>query len=168
MKFPKAIKKINTVIGIIGGISIFFVSCLTVFEAIARYVFNSPTSWTTNLSTWILVWFAFMASAYSFQSHGHVVVDMFKDMADKHTKSRTLRRVMSVIGYIIAIGFVAALFYGGVYRSGKALALRQMTATLHPIPMICLTAAVVCGSAMMLLTLVCIVIDLLGKNEEYL
>ena len=168
MRFPKIIKKINTVVGIVCGISVFAIACFTVFEAIARYVFNSPTSWTTNLSTWILIWFAFLGSAYSFQTHGHVVVDMFKDMIDKRTKTRTVRRIMSVIGYAIAVCFVGALLYGGILLTKKAIMYGQVTASLHPIPMVCLTTAIIAGCALMIVTLISIIIDLLGKNDEYL
>jgi len=168
LKFPVFVKKLNHVVAIICGCMVVLISVLTVFEAIARGVFNSPTSWSLNVCTWLLIWFAFLGSAYSFQEHGHVGVDMFKDYVDKHTKTRFPRRVMSVAGYSISIVFIGVLLYGGISLCKKAVSMHQMTTTSIQIPMVVLTSAMVVGCLLMLLTLVCIVLDLIGKGSDYL
>lgn len=168
MTFPVFVKKLNRVIAIICGCMVVIISILTVFEAVARAVFNSPTSWSLNFCTWLLIWFAFLGSAYSFQEHGHVGVDMFKDFLDKHTKTRLPRRIMAVSGYCVSIVFIGVLLYGGIQLSRRAVSLHQMTATVTPIPMVVLTSAMVAGCLLMILTLVCIILDLLGKGTDYL
>ncbi|MCC8028495.1 MAG: TRAP transporter small permease subunit [Lachnospiraceae bacterium] len=168
MKYPVVIKKINTVIAFVCGVMVFAIALLTVFEAVMRSVFQNSTSWSLNLCTYLLIWFAFMGSAYSFQAHGHVGVDLLKDWIDGRTKTRMPRRVMAIIGYVLSIIYIFAILYGGVRLCQKAVTYHQTTATVHSIPLILLTSAVVVGCAWMIVTLICIIIDLIGLNDDHL
>lgn len=168
MRFPDAMKKLNKAIAFVCGSLVMIIAVLTVFEAVMRYFFHNPTSWSLNVCTYILIWYAFLGSAYSFQVHGHVGVDMFKDIIDKRTKTRCVRRIMAIAGYGMSIVYIATLLYGGYRLCAKAVQYHQMTSAVNPIPMIFLTSAVVAGCVLMLVTLVCIILDLLGKGDEYM
>ncbi len=170
MKYPVIWKKINRIIAIVAGCLALFIACLSVYEAIARYFFNSPTSWTLNTSCYLLVWSIFLGSAYAFQEGGHVGVDMIKEMVDKRAKGdkHTSRRVMSIAGYAITFTFLVVILYGGTGLLQKALEYHQVTSATHPIPTSLLYTGMILGTVLMLITLIFIILDLLSGSNEYL
>ncbi|MCD7935517.1 MAG: TRAP transporter small permease [Tannerellaceae bacterium] len=170
MKFPAFWKKVNKYIAVVAGCLALLIAVLSVYEAIARYCFHSPTSWTLNVSCYILVWSIFLGSAYAFQEGAHVGVDMVKEWVDKRTKGdrHMPRRVMAVCGYVITFIFLLVILYGGVGLAQKSLAYNQMTVATHPIPTIWLYTGMIVGTVLMLITLVFILIDLLTGGDDYL
>ena len=59
---------------------------ITTFEVISRYVFNTPTQWTLDLSVYLLVWYCY-ATIASLQQHGrHVKVDLFTSHFTERTQ----------------------------------------------------------------------------------
>ncbi len=115
MRFPKWLASINKVCAYISGAIVFLGSALAVMESLLRKVFVSPTDWSLNLTQGVFIWAAFLGSSYAFQELGHVCVDMFRDIFDRHTKNprRPLRRTLAVIGYIISAFVVFFLTRGG-------------------------------------------------------
>ncbi len=170
MKFPVIWKKINKVIATIAGCLALLIAFLSVYEAIVRYCFHSPTSWTLNVSCYILVWSIFLGSSYAFQEGSHVGVDMVKDWVDKKGKGkkRIPRRIMAIIGYVITFIFLMVILHGAFGLAQKALLYHTMTTATNPIPMIWLYAGMILGTILMLITLIFIIIDLLTGNDDYL
>ena len=169
MKYPAFWKKVVDSLAFLSGCMVMLTAILSTYEAIARF-FKTPTSWSLNFSTYILIWAMFLGASYAFQEHGHVAVDMLRDVADKISgrKNRLLRRCMAVIGYLMAVVFSAVLLYGGRFRVSRAMRLNAVTPNTTPIPLWILDAAIVAGSLLMLVTLVFILLDLLNKGEKYL
>ena len=159
MRYPLFIRKLNKGISRVSGAIILLISALAVYEAIARHFFTSPTSWTLNFSCFIFLWAIFMGSAYAFQEHGHVAVDLLRDLIDKKNPSRKIRRVVSVIGYCVSCVVVIVFFYGGWRLCVKAIELDQLAPVMFYFPLIWVYPAIVVGSALMLLTLAFIIMD---------
>lgn len=170
MKYPKLMGKINTVGAMICGVVVFGFALLAVMESVLRQVFNSPTVWTLNVTQSVFIWAAFMGSAYAFQEHGHVAVDLIRDLVDKHTKSpkRTPRRVMAVIGYICAFIVVICILWGGWLQTVTAIELNQMESYVFKFPHVISTLPVVIGSVQMLVTLIFMILDIFAGGEKYL
>ena len=170
MRYPKIMKKINVTGAIICGIVVFIFALLAVMESVLRQFFNAPTVWTLNITQSMFIWAAFLGSSYAFQEHGHVAVDLFRDLVDKHTKSpkRTPRRVMAVIGYICAFLVVVCILWGGWIQTVNAIELNQMEAYVFKFPHVVSTLPVVIGSIQMLVTLIFMILDILAGGEKYL
>lgn len=169
MKYPKFMRRINGGAAFFSGTIVFLISVLAVFEAISRQFFNSPTKWTLNLSCYVFIWAIFLGSSYAFQEHGHVAVDLLRDFIDKKTApSRTVRRVLAIIGYCISAVVIAVFLYGGVKLCEKSLAFGQMAPTTFPLPLFPFHLAIVVGCALMLLTLFFMILDLFSGSEEHL
>lgn len=49
------------------------------YEVVARYVFNSPTEWSLELSCYGLVWSAFLGAAYTLDTNQHVRVEILTE-----------------------------------------------------------------------------------------
>ena len=170
MSYPKFWKKTNDFLAFFSGSLVMIIAIITAYEAIARRIFASPTSWTLNASTYILIWTFFLASAYAFQEFGHVSVDMLRDVVDRHdaSKNRMIRRVISTFGYILTMGYVSVLLLGGYRMTARALRFSVLTSTTTPIPIWLLYVSIIIGAALMLVTLLFIVLDLLRKGDKYL
>ena len=170
MNYPKFWKKTNDFLAFFSGSLVMIIAVITAYEAIARRIFASPTSWTLNASTYLLIWTFFLASAYAFQEFGHVSVDMLRDFVDKYDKSkhRIARRVISVLGYIMTMGYIYVLLLGGYRMTARALRFNVLTPTTTPIPIWILYISIIVGAVLMLITLLFIVLDLLKKGNKFL
>ncbi len=161
--------RINMVGAIMCGIIVFVFALLAVMESILRK-FGHPTVWTLNLTQSIFIWAAFLGSAWAFQEHGHVSVDLLRDVVDKHTKrpGRLPRRIMSVVGYICAFVVVLVILYGGWLQTVSSISINQMEPYVFKLPHVVSTLPVVIGSVQMLATLVFIILDLFAGGDKYL
>jgi TRAP-type C4-dicarboxylate transport system permease small subunit len=169
LKYPKIMENVNKVGAILCGVIVFVFAALAVMESILRK-FGHPTVWTLNLTQSIFIWAAFLGSSWAFQEHGHVSVDLVRDLVDRHSKraDRLPRRVMSVIGYICAFAVVLAILYGAWLQTTQAIAHNQLEPYVFKLPHVVSTLPVVIGSVQMLLTLVFIILDLFAGGEKYM
>ncbi len=137
-------------------------------ESVLRQFFNSPTVWTLNITQAMFIWAAFLGSSYAFQEHGHVAVDLVRDLVDKHTKNpkRTPRRVMAVIGYIAAFVVIICMLWGGWIKTADAINMHQMR-TLCLIPKVVSTCR---GNRFhtVLATLIFMILEPLAGGDKYL
>ena len=170
LRYPKFMVTVNKIGAYICGGIVLGASILAVMESILRKVFASPTTWTLNLSTGIFIWAAFLGSSWAFQELGHVSVDLFRIMVDKHTKGakRWPRRIMSIIGYVISFAVICAILYGGWKLCVKAITFHQLATYAFKFPLIISYSAIVVGSIQMLLTLFFIILDLFSGGDKYL
>jgi TRAP-type C4-dicarboxylate transport system permease small subunit len=116
-----------------------------------------------DISQFVLIWAVFIGSGYSFQEHGHVRVDLFTE----HMRPK-LRKTCAIFAYTFAALFVAALGYSCFRMLRTTLRLRRLTNSMVQIPQWILIAAMIFGCLMMLITLVCIALDLVGDGKKYL
>lgn len=168
MKYPAFLRKLNSVLAFCSGCLILLTGLFAVFEAIMRGVFNSPTKWTLNLSCYLLIYIVFLSSPYAFQSHGHVLVDLFRDIMDKVAPSRVPRRASAIFGYTVSLAFVGSLLYAGIKLVQKAVKYATLTTTTIPIPLAWLQIAIVIGCVLMIITLIFIILDLISGSDEFI
>jgi C4-dicarboxylate transporter DctQ subunit len=139
---------------------------LTVMEAILRSVFNSPTGWSFDLSTYLLIWAFFLGTAYGFQEKGHVAVDMLTNVIAKKFGERPVR-VLAVISYIICLICVIVLFRGALMMFLRSVAEKRTTFATFVIQEAWLDVGMVIGAALMIVTVFFIVLDLLSGDKKY-
>lgn len=170
MRYPKFMVTINKIGAYICGGLVLGTSVLAVMESILRKVFASPTTWTLNLSTGIFIWAAFLGSSWAFQELGHVSVDLFRLMVDKHTKGekRMPRRIMAIFGYVVSFIVMCVFLYGGWEYCVRCIEQNRMAPYAFEFPMIISYAAIPVGSILMMLTLIFIILDLLSGGDKYL
>lgn len=170
MNYPKFMTKINKCCAYISGGIVLAASVLAVMESILRKFFLSPTTWSLNLTQGVFIWAVFLGSSYAFQEIGHVSIDMVRDIIDKHTKGekRVPRRIIAIIGYLISGTVVGVIFYGGIKLCKRAISLNQLAPYNFKFPYIISYAAIVVGCILMLLTIICIILDLIKGNDKYL
>ncbi len=88
----------------------------TLYEVVARYAFHSPTRWSMELNIDLMVYFAFLAGAYT-QLHGHHVrVDIIFDKLSPRKKA-----AFDIFTFLLALTFVAVLVWKGLEMSAFSL-----------------------------------------------
>lgn len=149
----------------------FIVAIMFLVEAVLRYVFRHPTSFMEDYACYLHCLALFLGCAFTFQVRGHVGVDMFKKMIGKKTKGAHNNlgpRVMSIIGYIQTLFFLAIFGYSALKMCVNSKNIGSMTASTYPIPQFWLYLIMTVGCALMIITVVFIILDLLSKSDEYI
>ncbi len=164
MRYPRFWKKIVDSLALAAGSLTLVIAVLSVLEAIMRYIFKSPTSWSLTTCTYILLYVVFFASPYAFQEGGHVAVDMVRIACDKINTSGKLRRIICVIGYLFALLFMYVLAKGVWQLLGKAIAGATKTLAKPVIPMWALYGPMAVGLVIMAVTLIFIILDCISKD----
>jgi TRAP-type C4-dicarboxylate transport system permease small subunit len=160
-------ERINVLCGLVSGALIIMIGLLATMEGILRGIFSSPTSWSLDLSTYILIWMVFLGTAYSFQEKGHVSVDLVKEMVGGRWGEKAVKW-MTVAGYMMCLVVIAVLLWGGYDSLAGALKYGKLTVGNLQIPLAYLYSAMVAGSILMAVTVVFIILDLLGNGKKYL
>ena len=79
---------LTRVVGIIAGLLLFIPAFSVVYEVIMRGMFNSPTEWVVEISTYCVTIAGFLGMAVTFVANKHIKVDILLS----HLSKRTLRR----------------------------------------------------------------------------
>jgi TRAP-type C4-dicarboxylate transport system permease small subunit len=170
LKYPKFMEKINRVTALISGSIVFIAAVLAVMESILRQALSRPTVWTLNITCSVFIWAAFLGSAYAFQEHGHVAVDLLRDAVDKWTRKpgRLPRRIMAIIGYGCSFTIIYVILLGGWKLCADAIKYNTMAPYIFKFPIIYSYSAIVVGTVLMLVTLIFMILDLFSGSEKFL
>jgi TRAP-type mannitol/chloroaromatic compound transport system permease small subunit len=83
---------------------------VVVYEVCMRYLFNSPTIWGFEATTFIYGMHFVLGFAYTHKHNGHVAIDIFESRLPK--KPRTLLRI--IVNLLLFIPTVGLLAYAAV------------------------------------------------------
>ncbi len=72
----RVVRAVSTAMLFLAGVGIVFMAMATAYEVVARYAFNSPTTWATELSTYALIATIFFGASYAQMTGAHVRVDI--------------------------------------------------------------------------------------------
>jgi len=104
-----------------------FAIVLTVsWQVFSRFVLSSPSSFTEELSRFLLIWIGILGAAYAYKTKAHLGLDMFVE------KMSGIRRVSAVvlIEIITMIFAICVMIYGGSSLVLLTLELKQTSAVL--------------------------------------
>ncbi|MGV8856369.1 MAG: TRAP transporter small permease subunit [Devosia sp.] len=97
------------------GWAIFLAFAITVFEVISRYVFNSPTFWAHESTTFLIAAIFLIGGPIALARDKHIRVRMIYDAVSPAT-----RRWLDIFNSLVAMTFFAGLAYAGWIMSWKA------------------------------------------------
>ncbi len=102
-RIGKAIDLATSGLSFFGGALLFIAGFLITFEIIMRYVFNSPTHWTDEISTLFVLTAAFTAISFGLKEKSHVHMEFVVEKLPKLTQT-----FFETISYVILFIFTAA------------------------------------------------------------
>ena len=62
----------NTIMQFLNATAFAFLTLLAVWQVITRYVFNDPSTWSEELSSYMFAWVTLLGAAYVFGQMGHM------------------------------------------------------------------------------------------------
>jgi C4-dicarboxylate transporter DctQ subunit len=97
--FTVSIGSINSEVKLV----IIGIAAIVIFEVVMRYIFNSPTTWSLEITEYLLVMGTFLGSAYVLKEKRHVVIDLLTSQLVGRTRAM-----------VEIVNIVALLFFSGI------------------------------------------------------
>ncbi len=119
MKVLDTIKFIfDKILEIVSTIILSAMTVIVVYQVVARYVFNSPSSITGTLSQYLFVWMIMFGSAYVYGSNEHLTIDILKDKFKPK-----MNMIVEIISNICLFIFILAVCVvgGWLYTTKQAV-----------------------------------------------
>ena len=117
-------------------------TAVVVSQVVARYVLETPLSWSEELARFLLMWLSMLSAAYAFKTGAHFALRILVMQLPE-----TLRRAVSLLVHVVVIVFFAILlYYAVVFVAGVS----GHRAPALQIPMELPYASVVVGTALIL------------------
>lgn len=149
-------KIVDNILAIASITILSIMSILVVYQVVARYVLNNPSSWSESVVTYGFIWLSMICGAYVFGKRDHMAMTFILD------KIKGKKRVMLEM----LNEFVIFLFAVGVLTIGGYLgALRQMSQadSILPISMGMIYIAIPIAGICMMIYFICNEYDLSKK-----
>ena len=109
----------TTLSGIVSALGLLAMIGVICYEVFARYVFNAPTSWVSEIAAYLLVAVAFLGLAAAQREGSHIQVELLLGMLPEKAAAE-LQLVANWLGFFVAVLFAwqAASFTAGEYVGG--------------------------------------------------
>lgn len=118
---------------------------VTMYEVVARYVFNAPTTWAQELTV-LLCSVAFAVGGATVQARDeHIGVTVFTERARGVTKT-----ILDVAGRLLGLVFLLGVVHGGWRDAWEALSGWQTTQSAFNSPMPAIVKPAVIGSCLLM------------------
>lgn len=150
MKFlSKILDSIDYSSEIIGKFSkylILVIISIMLFEIISRYVFNDPTEWVAELSSYIFGSYFFLGGAYILLREGHVRMDI---LYVKWTEKG--KKIADIATFPLFALYVGIVVYGGIGNIQFSLKVNEHSNSLWGPPLAPIKIIMTFGSLLLLI-----------------
>jgi TRAP-type C4-dicarboxylate transport system permease small subunit len=150
----QVVRRLNAACMSVACVLIGLIALLTVWEAVTRYFFRQPATWTYPVTSYMLLFSIYLALGFTLQRGGHVSVDFVVEMA-----SPRVRRWLDRLGHVLGLGFVLAFLVQSVRVTSRQLAEGQRDISALSVPIGPISAVVPVGLTLLALTYVLVLID---------
>lgn len=147
VRVERTLLRVNLWMARLGGVAILGITAFTLYGVFTRYGLRDPDTWSYPVSSYLLLFVAFLATARAHEDGDHVSVDLVLQRLP-----RRARRVLETVGDIAAL-LVLAVFLQQVSRLFLASLSRGRTdETMLAWPLAAVQWVMPLGAAMLLLT----------------
>ena len=141
------IKKVNFLCTSVAGGILLFVNFSIFVDVFLRYVFNRPSIWVTEVSTYLFLYIIFFATSYALQQDLHIRVTFLR-----YHWSEKANRIVDVLCSIFAMLFCSVLLWQTTIMTWSAFKEKWTSPTMLNAPYAFIYVAMVFGSFLLLLT----------------
>ena len=135
---------LNKALNLLAGLSMTVMVILTTYQVIARYIFNSPSTWSEELVGYLFGWSTLFGATIVSGERGHMNIPILVDRMNP-----PLRKAFHILWEVVAFVFSAAiLVFGGIQVSN--LAMGQQTSSLGVAVGVFYWAMPICGVVILL------------------
>jgi len=143
------IKVIDSISDWTGKISSFFIIIITgviLFEIVARYIFNKPTTWAFEISLALYGVYVALLGAYVLVTGSHVNVDILYARFSPRTKAG-----VNLFSWLIFFLWCGALVWMGWIRGWESLMIRESESTAFGCPIYPVKLSLAVGGSLLFL-----------------
>lgn len=97
----RAIDRISSFSGVVASAALAVMTVIVCYEVISRYIFNAPTTWVTEISTYLFVAVVFLGLAEAQRANAHIQVEILVDRLGKEN-----RAFIELVGLWLGVLFV--------------------------------------------------------------
>lgn len=123
------------------GILLILIMIFVSVDVAARYFFNRPTGWVTEIGSYVLLYVTFMVAAWVLRGEGHVAMDSITNFFGPKTQS-LIQMVTSTVSALVCL----VLAWLGAKVSWDLFQTGYFTPTMLELPKWFLTAIIFIGS----------------------
>jgi TRAP-type mannitol/chloroaromatic compound transport system permease small subunit len=123
------IATVNTWVARIVSYAVVILAILMTFEVVARYIFNKPTIWVSELSLMFFAALAFLSGGYVYLLDEHVRVDLFYNRLSPRG-----RALVNILSGLIVFFFVGVFFWQGLGFAIDSTRIMERLSTLWAPP----------------------------------
>jgi TRAP-type transport system small permease protein len=149
-----AVRRLNAACMAVACVLIGLIALLTVWEAITRYFFRQPATWTYPVTSYMLLFSIYLALGFTLQKGGHVSVDFVVEMA-----SPRVRRWLDRLGHVLGLAFVLVFLVQSIRVSSRQLSEGQRDISALSVPIGPISAVVPLGLTLLALTYLLVLMD---------
>ena len=129
----RAVASLVRVLAIVAALGILAMALATAYDVSARYFFNSPTTWATEISTYLLIASVFFGAGYTHLSGGNVRIKMVLDrLTPSGARDLELVTAWLALVYVAAAGWQAILLILSDYQHGSRIFSLLLTPSWMP------------------------------------
>ena len=126
MTVDKLKMMVDRVLGILLIVLMVVLVLDVVWQVLARYVVKSPSSFTDELSRFLLIWVGLFGAAYALGKKKHLAIDLLPN----RLKGKKKKRLEAIINLIIILFALSVMVIGGIRLVFLTLTLEQVSAAL--------------------------------------
>ncbi len=143
------VKRINTILASLSGLILLFVTFSIFVDVFLRYFFNQPSTWITEVSTYLFLYIIFLSTSYALQTELHIKVNFLSTyLPDRYS------HWIELLTSLFCIIFTAVLLWQTSIMTWAAFAEKWTTPTMLGVPNALIYIVMVIGSAFLLLTFI--------------
>ena len=163
MRGLRIVNRANAALATVSGLLVLGVVFLVVLEVALRYGFDSPTTWTFDITRYFVLYTFMFAGAYTLQNDGHIRITFIADMF-----SSRVRLWLGVLSQSGGLLFSAVLTWLAVKQTVRAYDRNWHTQDVTSIPEWNLYIGIALGALMLSLTFLVRIINLIhdGAADE--
>ena len=99
------------------------------YEVISRYIFNAPTVWVNEISTFLQIWATYLAMTYSFHHKDFIRITVIYDRVGDKTK-----KILDFLSLSVMIFFSSFVVYYGWLIAYDSLVTGRTSSTILDVP----------------------------------
>lgn len=116
----KAIERVNRLSADILSLVLLLMIAIVMYEVIARYIFNSPTSWSLEAATMAFGIYVIGGGGYSVLSRAHVSMDIFSSKWSERT-----RAIVEVCTFPLVAAYFSTMCWQGIKYGVESLHIQE-------------------------------------------
>lgn len=119
--------KLDKIVGVMLMVIMAVMVLNVTWQVFSRYVIQSPSSFTDELSRYLLVWLGMLGAAYVAGQGNHLAIDILPTKLTGEAK----RKLLMVINVVIILFVIPVMIMGGTNLVYITFILEQKSATLQ-------------------------------------